>query len=157
MVRVSKTLFVTDEDMTSEGRNHTRPLKITVICNRKKVPDVLIDNGFALNVCPLTTATLFGFGLEDFIPYEQGILAYDGTRHDVIGTLATEIQIGGKIFEIEFQLLDIKASFLLLLGQPWLHKVGVIPSSLHQKLKFIRNNMVITVKGDLDLEVGQIS
>ncbi|XP_077222144.1 uncharacterized protein LOC143855987 [Tasmannia lanceolata] len=38
MARVSKTLSFTDEDLTSEGHNHTRPLKITVICNGKKVP-----------------------------------------------------------------------------------------------------------------------
>ncbi|XP_077242530.1 uncharacterized protein LOC143883049 [Tasmannia lanceolata] len=128
MARVSKTLSFTDDDLTFEGHNHTRPLKITVICNGKKVPDVLVDNGSALNVCPLATATVLGFGPNDFIPSEQGILAYDGTRCDVIGTLATEILIGGEIFEVEFQ-----------------------------KLKFIRNNRVITVKGDPDLEIGQIS
>ncbi|XP_077228428.1 uncharacterized protein LOC143861393 [Tasmannia lanceolata] len=127
MAMVSKTLSFTHEDLTSEGNNHARSLKITVICNGKKVLDVLIDNGSTLNVCPLTTATILGFGPNDFIPSEQGILAYDGTRRDVIGTLATEILIGGEIFEIEFQVLDIKASFLLLLGRPWLHKVGSYP------------------------------
>ncbi|XP_077217951.1 uncharacterized protein LOC143852452 [Tasmannia lanceolata] len=113
------------------------------------VLEVLVDNGSALNVCPLSTATTLGFGLENFVLSEQGILAYDGTRRDVIGTLVTKIQIGGKEFEIEFQVLDIKASFLLLLGRPWLHKVGVVPSTLHQKLKFIRNNRVVTVKSAL--------
>ncbi|XP_077215660.1 uncharacterized protein LOC143850288 [Tasmannia lanceolata] len=157
MARVSKTLSFTDEDLTLEGRNHSRPLRVTVFCNEKKVPEVLVDNGSALNVCPLSTATALGFEPGDFIPSEQGILAYDGTRRDVVGTLATEIQIGGGMFEIEFQVLDIKPSFNLLLGRPWLHKYGVVPSSLHQKLKFIKGNSVITVRGDLDLEVGQIS
>ncbi|XP_077250561.1 uncharacterized protein LOC143889991 [Tasmannia lanceolata] len=157
MARVSKTLSFTDEDLTLEGRNHSRPLRVTVFCNEKKVPEVLVDNGSALNVCPLSTATALGFEPGDFIPSEQGILAYDGTRRDVVGTLATEIQIGGGMFEIEFQVLDIKPSFNLLLGRPWLHKYGVVPSSLHQKLKFIKGNSVITVRGDPDLEVGQIS
>ncbi|XP_077237171.1 uncharacterized protein LOC143878831 [Tasmannia lanceolata] len=155
--RTSKVLSFTDEDLPPEGKDHTKPLKITLICNKKKVPEVLVDNGSALNVCPLSTATTLGFGPENFVPSEQGILAYDGTRRDVIGTLVTEIQIGGEEFEIEFQVLDIKASFLLLLGRPWLHRVGVIPSTLHQKLKFVRNNRVVTVKGDPDLEIGQIS
>ncbi|XP_077248438.1 uncharacterized protein LOC143888034 [Tasmannia lanceolata] len=123
----------------------------------KKVPEVLIDNGSALNVCPLSTATTLGFGPESFVPSDQGILAYDGTRRDVIETLVTEVQIGGEEFDIEFQVLDIKASFLLLLGRPWLHKVGAVLSTLHQKLKFILNHKVITVKGDSDFEVGQIS
>ncbi|XP_077226478.1 uncharacterized protein LOC143859713 [Tasmannia lanceolata] len=157
MTRVSKTLSFTDDDLPSEGRDHTKSLKITVVCNKKRVPEVLIDNGSALNVCPLSTATTLGFGPADFIPSEQGILAYDGTRRDVIGTLVTEIQIRGEDFEIEFQVLDIKASFLLLLGRPWLHKFGVVPSSLHQKLKFLRKNGVVTVKGDPDLEVELIT
>ncbi|XP_077217507.1 uncharacterized protein LOC143851897 [Tasmannia lanceolata] len=157
MTKVSKTLSFTDDDLPPEGRDHTKSLKITVVCNKKRVPEVLVDNGSALNVCQLSTATTLGFGPVDFIPSEQGILAYDGTRRDVIGTLVTEIQIGGEDFEIEFQVLDIKASFLLLHGRPWLHKFGVVPSSLHQKLKFLRKNRMITVKGDPDLEVGLIT
>ncbi|XP_077237383.1 uncharacterized protein LOC143879076 [Tasmannia lanceolata] len=157
MARVSRTLSFTDEDLPQEGRDHTRPLRITILCNKKRVPEVLVDNGSALNVCPLSTATTLGFGPADFIPSEQGILAYDGTRRDVIGTLATEVEIGGETFEIEFQVLDIKTSFFLLLGRPWLHKVGVVPSTLHQKLKFVRNNRVITVRGDPEPEIGQIT
>ncbi|XP_077239806.1 uncharacterized protein LOC143880715 [Tasmannia lanceolata] len=128
MAREAKTLSFTDDDLPPEGRNHTKPLKLTVICNKKKVSKVLVDNGSALNVCP-----------------------------DVIRTLVSEIQIRGEDFEIEFQVLDIKASFLLLLGRPWMHKVGVVPSTLHQKLKLVRRSIVITVKGDPDLEIGQIT
>ncbi|XP_077251918.1 uncharacterized protein LOC143891167 [Tasmannia lanceolata] len=157
VTRTSKAVSFTDDDLPPEGRDHARSLKITVICNKKREPEVLVDNGSALNICPLSTAATLGFGPGDFIPSEQGILAYDGTLQDVNGTLATEIQIGGEDFDIEFQVLDIKASFLLLLGRPWLHKVGVIPSTLHQKLKFVHNNRVVTVKGDPDLEIGQIS
>ncbi|XP_077223046.1 uncharacterized protein LOC143856664 [Tasmannia lanceolata] len=94
---------------------------------------------------------------QDFIPSEQGILAYDGTRRGVIGTLATEVEIGEETFEVEFQVLDIKTSFFLLLGRPWLHKVRVIPSTLHQKLKFVQNNRVITVRGDPEPKIGQIT
>ncbi|XP_077249097.1 uncharacterized protein LOC143888528 [Tasmannia lanceolata] len=157
VARTTKTLSFTDSDLPPEGKDHTKPLRISVVCNKKKVPEVLIDNGSALNVCPLSTVTTLGFGPESFIPSDQGILAYDGTRRDVIGTLITEVQIGGVEFDIEFQVLDIKASFLLLIGRPWLHKVGAVPSTLHQKLKFILNHKVVTVKGDSDLEVGQIS
>ncbi|XP_077223442.1 uncharacterized protein LOC143857054 [Tasmannia lanceolata] len=120
VAKTSKAISFTDDDLPLEGRDHTRSLKITVICNKKRVFKVLVDNGSALNTCPLSTAATLGFGPGDFIPSEQ-------------------------------------ASFLLLLGRPWLHKVGVIPSTLHQKLKFVHNGKVVTVKGDPDLEIGQIS
>ncbi|XP_077219773.1 uncharacterized protein LOC143853962 [Tasmannia lanceolata] len=128
VTRASRDLSFTDEDLPPEGRDHVRPLRITIICNKKRVPEVLIDNGSALNVCPLSTATTLGFEPTDFIPSEQGILAYDGTRRDVIGILATEIEIGGETLEVEFQ-----------------------------KLKFVRNNRVITVRGDPEPEIGQIT
>ncbi|XP_077237250.1 uncharacterized protein LOC143878919 [Tasmannia lanceolata] len=94
MARSAMTVSFSDEDLTPEGKNHTKSLRITIVCNKKKVPEVLVDNGSALYVCPLSIATALGFGPNDYIPSEQGILAYDGTRRDVIRTLVTEIEIG---------------------------------------------------------------
>ncbi|KAL6322355.1 hypothetical protein AAG906_007908 [Vitis piasezkii] len=45
--------------------------------------------------------------------------------------------------------LRIPTSFNLLLGQPWIHRAGAIPSSLHQKVKFIHEGQVVVT---LELE-----
>ncbi|RVW75924.1 hypothetical protein CK203_051824 [Vitis vinifera] len=48
--------------------------------------------------------------------------------------------------------LRIPTSFNLLLGRPWIHRAGAIPSSLHQKVKFIHESQVVVVtvgKGQL--------
>ncbi|XP_077215744.1 uncharacterized protein LOC143850371 [Tasmannia lanceolata] len=142
--------------MTLEGKNHSKPLLVTVLCNQKKVHAVLMENRSALNIYPLSTATTIGFGPSDFTPSDEGIMAYDNSRQDIVGTLSTTIFMAGETFDVEFQVLDIKSSFNLLLGGPWLHTVGVVPSSLHQKLKFKKGSRVITVRGDEDLEVGAI-
>ena len=47
--------------------------------------------------------------------------------------------------------MGIPTSFNLLLGQPWIHKAGAIPSSLHQKVKFIHDGQVITVQSTIDM------
>ena len=44
-----------------------------------------------------------------------------------------------------FQILRIPVSFNLLLGCPWIHSAGTIPSSLHLKVKFIHDGRVITI------------
>ena len=41
--------------------------------------------------------------------------------------------------------MRIPTSFNLLLGQPWIHRVGAIPSSLYQKVKFSHDGQVITI------------
>ena len=50
-----------------------------------------------------------------------------------------------------FKVLRIPTSFNLLLGRPWIHRAGAIPSSLHQKVKFIHDGQVITVQSTKDM------
>ncbi|PKI73962.1 hypothetical protein CRG98_005638 [Punica granatum] len=46
--------------------------------------------------------------------------------------------------EALLRVLDIPNAFSLLLGRPWIHSAGAIPSSLHQRLKFIVEEKLIT-------------
>ena len=60
-----------EDDLPPEVSNHTRPLHISVGCLGRRVPSVLLDNGSALNVCPLATAIALGYGPIDFGPSTQ--------------------------------------------------------------------------------------
>ena len=68
-----------------------------------------------------------------------------------MGTLSTHVMIGPVRYSILFQVLRIQSSFNLLLGCPWIHEAGAIPSSLHQKLKFIHEGCIITIQSDRDV------
>ena len=113
------TCFVfSDDDLPPEGLDHTRPLYIIVGCSGHRVPFFLLDNGSALNVCPLATDITFGYAPSDFGPSTQTIRAYDSTKREVMGTLMIELLIGPTTFPILFQVLRIPTSFNLLLGRP---------------------------------------
>ena len=56
------------DDLPVGGSDHTMPLYITVGCSGHQVSTVLLDNGSALNVCPLATAVALGFDPSDFGP-----------------------------------------------------------------------------------------
>ena len=62
-----------------------------------------------------------------------------------MGTLTLELMIGPVVFQVMFQILSIPVSLNLLLGRPWIHSAGAIPSSLHLKVKFIHDGRVITI------------
>ncbi|XP_059596919.1 uncharacterized protein LOC100852852 [Vitis vinifera] len=138
-------IVFSDDDLPPEGSDHTRPLYISVGCSGRRVPSVLLDNGSALNVCPLAIAIALGYGPSDFGPSTQTVRAYDSTRREVMGTLEIELLIGPATFVAIFQLLRIPTSFNLLLGRPWIHRAGAIPSSLHQKVKFIHDSQIVVV------------
>ena len=57
-----------EDDLPPEGLDHTQPLHISVGCLGRRVPSILLDNGSALNVCPLATAIALGYGPTDFEP-----------------------------------------------------------------------------------------
>ena len=83
-----------DYDLPPEGSDHVCPFFIDVACSGHRVSSILLDNGSALNVCPLVTAIALGFSPSNFGPSTQTVKAYDETQRTVIGTLSTHVMIG---------------------------------------------------------------
>jgi hypothetical protein len=50
------------------------------------------------------------------------------------------------MFLVTLQIMDIHHSYSMLLGRPWIHAVGAVTSPLHRCLKYIMNEMLVTVK-----------
>ena len=144
-------IVFSDDDLPPKGLYHVRPLFIDVACSGRRVSSVLPDNSSALNVCPLVTTITLGFSPSDFGPSTQTVIAYDGTQRTVMGTLTTHVMIGLVRYFVFFQDLRIQSSFNLLLGCPWIHEAAAIPSSLHQKVKFIHKRRIIMIQYDKDV------
>ncbi|KEH27822.1 hypothetical protein MTR_5g041255 [Medicago truncatula] len=85
------------------------------------------------------------------------VKAFDGSRKNVLGEIDLPITIGPENFLITFQVMDINASYSCLLGRPWIHDAGAVTSTLHQKLKFIRNGKLVTIHGKEAYLVSQLS
>ena len=100
MLTVGRTTCIvfSEDDLPSKGSNHTRPLHISVGCLGRRVPSVLLDNGSALNVCPLATAVALGYRPIDFESSTQTVRAYDSTCREMMGTLTLELMIRPVIF-----------------------------------------------------------
>ena len=56
------------DDLPQEGSGHTHPFYISVGCLGYRVPSISLDNGLALNVCPLAIAIALGYALFDIGP-----------------------------------------------------------------------------------------
>jgi len=128
------TISYSDKDLTMKGKHHNDPLHSTVDAKGKRIPMVLIDDGIALNVCPLKTASYSGLSIEDFVLKDQHVRAYENSRREVLGIVTLELTIGPMIKKVEFQVLNIASFFNMLLGRPWIHDIEAVPSSLYQKV-----------------------
>ncbi|KAF5933166.1 hypothetical protein HYC85_029337 [Camellia sinensis] len=132
----SPTLTFTDKELPPEGANHNKPLYISVECRDKWVPVVLVNIGFAINVCLSRMTYAIGLKPVDFVPTAQVIWAYDNTSREVMGTVQIRTKVGPGQHDIDFHVLDVPVTFNLLLGRPWLHQVKAVSSTLHQVLKY---------------------
>ncbi|XP_031398490.1 uncharacterized protein LOC116209067 [Punica granatum] len=149
----SSTISFSDDELPSEGCTHSRALHIVCKCNNHIVGRVMINNGSALNVCPVITLKQMNVDLNRVRPSKTAVRAFDGSRREVNGEIDLLIEVGPCSFSVTFQVLNIPNTFSLLLGRPWIHSAGAVPSSLHQKLKFIVEERLITVKGEEDYAI----
>ena len=128
------TISYSDKDLTKKGKHHNDLLHIIVDSMGKRIPTVLVDDGSALNIYPSKTASCLGLSIEDFVPIDQHVRAYDNSRREVLGTITLELTIGPMVKKVDFQVLNIASCFNMLLGQPWIHDIKDVPSSLYQKV-----------------------
>ncbi|XP_019184791.1 PREDICTED: uncharacterized protein LOC109179750 [Ipomoea nil] len=65
-----------------------------------------------------------------------------------IGIIRLDLRIGSLSSGVLCHVIDARASYNLLLGRPWIHENGVVPSSWHQCLMFEKNGVVEKVVAD---------
>ncbi|XP_070004447.1 uncharacterized protein [Nicotiana sylvestris] len=137
-----------EDELPHEGLIHNKALHLTVKCKDKFVSRVLIDNGSALNICPFTTLKALGIDIGKVHESHVNVKAFDGAQRSAIGEIDLALQIGPVEFIIEFQVLDISATYNLLLGRPWIHMAGAVPSTLHQSVKFVWSHQEVVIHGE---------
>ncbi|XP_040967186.1 uncharacterized protein [Gossypium hirsutum] len=144
-------IFFNDDEIPLGGMGSTKTLHITTRCKGYTLPDVLIDNGSALNVLPLTTLNRLPIDSSHMNECQNIVKAFDGTERKVMGRIEVPLQIGPNTYEVDFLVMDIKPSYNCLLGRPWIHSAGAVSSSLHQKLKLVSEGRLITIKAEEDI------
>ncbi|KAI5442896.1 hypothetical protein KIW84_011794 [Lathyrus oleraceus] len=146
-----------NDELPEEGRNHNLALHIPMNCKEDALSNVLVDTGSSLNVLPKSTMSrLYYQGAP--IRYSGVIVkAFDGSRKTVIGEVDLLVKICPSDFQITFQVMDIHPAYSCLLGRPWIHEAAAVTSTLHQKLKFVKNGKLVIVGGEKTLLVSHLS
>ncbi|XP_017640454.2 uncharacterized protein LOC108481899 [Gossypium arboreum] len=144
-------IFFNDDEIPPGGMGSTKALHITTHCKGYTLPGVLIDNGSALNVLPLSTLNRLLVDSSHMKTCQNVVRVFDGTERKVIGRIEIPLLINPSMYEVDFLVMDIKPLYNCLLGRPWIHSAGAVLSSLHQKLKFITEGRLVTINAEKDI------
>ncbi|GAU38495.1 hypothetical protein TSUD_64750 [Trifolium subterraneum] len=156
-ITACNNLSFSDEELPEKGKDHNLALHISVICKSDALSNVLVDTGSSLNVMSKFTLDKLAYRGAPLRPSALIVKAFDGSRKSVIGEIDLPILVGPYEFQITFQVMDIQASYSCLLGRPWIHEAGAVTSTLHQKLKFVREGKLVIVNGEEALLVSHLS
>ncbi|XP_015161559.1 uncharacterized protein [Solanum tuberosum] len=142
-----------DDELSIEGTGHNQGLHITIKCELSYVTRVLIDGGSGENICPLSTLQKLNVKTEKVRPNNVCVRAFDRSQTDAIGKIELILTIGPVNFTVNFQVLNINASYNLLLGRPLVYRAGVVPSTLHQIIKseYDLQEVIVHAEGDFSV------
>ncbi|XP_040967144.1 uncharacterized protein [Gossypium hirsutum] len=144
-------IYFNDDEIPPGGMGSAKALHITTRCKGYRLSNVLIDNGSALNVLPLSTLNRLPIDSSHMKTCHNVVRALDGTERKVMGRIDIPLTIGPNTYEVNFLVIDIKSSYNCLLGRPWIHSTGAVPSSLQQKLKLVTNGRLVTINAEEDI------
>ena len=137
-----------DKDRQLGAALHNRPLYVTGMVANVRVSRIMLDCGSAVNVLPLKTLRDVGLHPRQLSPSSLTIQGFNQVGEKVRGSITLKVEIGELNSEALFHVIDSDTSYNVLLGRPWLHEYGVIPSTLHQCFKFCKEGKVRSVNAD---------
>ncbi|XP_024200614.1 uncharacterized protein LOC112203951 [Rosa chinensis] len=140
-------IHFTDEDLQLGSKPHNRPLFVSRYVRDQKINRMHVDGGSAVNIMPRSTMKQLGINMEELSRSHLMIQGFNQRGQRAIGMIRVDMMIREMKSNTLFHVIDAKTSYNLLLGRPWVHKNGVVPSTLHQCFKFY-DGRGKTVAGD---------
>ncbi|XP_065620865.1 uncharacterized protein LOC112016667 [Quercus suber] len=140
-------LSFSEEDKIGTIQPHEDALIITLRIGGYDVKRVMVDGGSAAEVmCPDFYKGL-GLKPEDLTPYSSPLMSFDGKLIIPKGIIRLPIQTGPVVVEVNFVVVDTYSPYTAIVGRPWLHALGGVASTLHQKVKFPSGDQVLEIRG----------
>ena len=150
-IMMDNYISFSDDEIPPNGCESIKALHITTRVKDCTFPKVLISNRSSLNVMPLSTLMRLPVDRSHMKHTTTIVREFNGTKREVTGEIEIEVQIGSCTFNVEFQVMDISSSYICLLGKPWIHIAGAVPSTLHQKIKFVAKEQLVCITVEEDM------
>ncbi|PHU27239.1 hypothetical protein BC332_05571 [Capsicum chinense] len=139
----------TDDDSLLGSKLYNRPLFVVGAIREQHLNRILIDDGSAVNIMPRTVFKRLRISIDKLSKINITIQGFNQGGQQVMRKISVELSIGNMKSNILIHVIDAKTSYNLLLGRPWLHENGVVTSTLHQRMKYMKDDEVVKVDTDI--------
>ena len=144
----SPMLGFSDEDKVGTIQPHDDALVVTLRIGGYDVKRVLVDQGSVVEVMYPDLYKGLKLRPEDLTAYDSPLVSFKGKTVTPKGQIRLPIQTGSDIVEVDFIVVDAYSPYTAIVARLWLHALGAVSSTLHQKVKYPSEGRVKEVIGD---------
>ena len=109
---------------------------------------VLVDQGSCVEVMYPDLYKGLNLKLKDLTAYDSPLVSFDGKLVAPKGQIRLPMQAGSEVVEVDFIVVDAYSPYMAIVARPWFHTLGVISSTLHQKVKYLSGDQVEELVGN---------
>jgi len=115
---------------------HDRPLYHIGYIGSSEVSRIQIDVGSALIIMSHRVMQHLGIPTHRLSATQTTIYDFNANDTCLMKKIKLRCQIGGLKSEVTCYVIDVDTAYNLLLGRPWIHRNAIVPSTLHQVMKY---------------------
>ena len=123
-----------DEDTIGTIQPHDNVLVITLRIGGYDVKRVMVDQGSATEIMYPDLYKGLNLKAENLTPYSSPLVSFEGRIIIPKGQIRLPVQTDSEMVEVDFIVMDAYSPYTAIIARPWLHTLGAISSTLHQKL-----------------------
>nr|XP_023908929.1 uncharacterized protein LOC112020608 [Quercus suber]XP_023908930.1 uncharacterized protein LOC112020609 [Quercus suber] len=122
-------LGFSDEDKVGTIQPYDDALVITLRIGGYDEKKVLVDQDSAVEIMYPDLYKGLNLKPDDLAPYNSPL-------------------IGAEVVDVDFIVVNVYSPYTAIVARPWLHTLGAVSSTLHQKVKYLSEGQVNEILGD---------
>ena len=97
---------------------------------------VMVDQGSGAEIIYPDLYKGLNLRPEHLTAYNSPLVSFDGKVVIPRGQIKLPVQVGSEVVEVDFIVVDAYPPDTTIVARPWLHTLGAVFSTLHQKVKY---------------------
>ena len=127
-------------------QSHEDALVVTSRIGGFDVKRVMIDEGSGVEIMYYDLYEGLGLTLEDLTKYNSPLVAFNESIVLPAGLVTLPVGVEGRKEMVHFIVVHSYSPNTAIIGRHWIHSMGVVPSSLYQKVKFPTKQSVVEIR-----------
>ncbi|XP_059285966.1 uncharacterized protein LOC132039514 [Lycium ferocissimum] len=136
-----------DKDAEGIIQPHNDALVISIHIFKSQVKRILIDPGSSTYIIQWRVVEQLG-PLDQIMPAARVLSRFNMASKTTKGEISLPVNIAETIQQTMIYVIEREMKYNALLGRPWIHSMRVVPSTLHQMLRFPTSEGIKKVRGE---------